>query len=184
MPVAEYNDPLPGEGYNPGRWYQSIDSTKDGIVLGRFVERQVVDKPASKAAGEYIYKKVVGCYMKPAPSDDTSYTELTHYTSNELISRFPDAWKSFIDDREDTVGTTLKGVPWLDRKAINKLFGLGVYNMEQLAALPEKAAAKVFGVPPLRRQAESYLKASRARESVAVKKGKASDAANDMHGRA
>lgn len=184
MPVAEYNDPVPGEGYNPERWYKSIDSTKDGVVLGRFVERQVVDKPKSKAAGEYIYKKVVGCYMKPAPSDDTSYQELTHRTSDTLISKFPDAWKSFIDDREDTEGTTLKGVAWLDRKAINRLFGLGVYNMEQLAALTEKDAAKVFGVPPLRRQAKSYLKTSQANKVVVVKKGKASDAINDMHGRA
>lgn len=183
MPVTEFSDLGPDEGYNPARYFKSsLSNDKDGVVLGRFVERQVVNKPDSVAAGEYIYKTVVGCYMKPAASDDVSYKEVKYDTASDLIDLFPDAWKSYINQRERPEGTTLDGVPFIDRKAKHKLFGLGIETMEQLAGMTEAKSKKVFGIPALRRQAKSYLTTAKQNKSAASKKDKTDDTENDLHG--
>lgn len=173
MPKAHFD---PNQEYSPEAWYPSEDSSeKAGIVLGRFVERQIVDEQASKEAGEYIYKNVIGCYMRPASSADTSYSQLKHDTAEPLIERFKDAWRAFDKHRAKPEGTTLDGVSFIDRSTKFKLLGIGVETMEQLADLDKERQKKVFGAPALVRQAKSYLSTSKG------SKGK-DDAKDDMRG--
>ena len=162
MPASEFNDL--DTAYTPETWFRSEDSDEEkGVVLGRFVERQIVDRPASRKAGEYIYKGVIGCYQKPATSNDISYSELTPATAPSLIKRYYSAWKAFDEQRDKPDGTTLLGVKFLKREDIIKLLGMRVETMEQLAALDEAEQKKFFGLPALQRQAASYLETAKER---------------------
>jgi hypothetical protein len=179
MPAIDFDSSLPREGYSPDQWYPSVDSSKEkGIVLGRFVDRQIVDRAKSKLAGEYIYRDVIGCYQKPASSDDVSYKELVANTAEELLSKYPDAWKAFDDQRPKPEGTTLRGVSFLNKRDIYRLLGLGVETLEQLAKLTDTKAKTVFGVPALKRQAKSWLLTN------AKTKETSGDSKDNMSGRA
>lgn len=136
------------------KWYPAKNETG---VVGRFEYLDLLDVQASLIADETVTRKIVVCRHKGAGSADDSVTKVKDWNQNQLIGRFPDAWKAFHGQEVKIDGTPLDKLGLNDQQTLNLTIN-GVSTVEALSELSDIGCQNLgFGYRKLRDVALEYL---------------------------
>lgn len=140
-------------------WYPGAEPG----VVGYFEQVGIPDVPASEAADELREMPCVVLIAKPVGATDWTPVKVKPHNMQELIRRFPDAWRAFQGEHVDVGGTPLTelGMSGSDIEALRLN---GITSVETMAELSdERAQALGFGKRKQRDAARAYIAAKRDR---------------------
>lgn len=149
------------------QWYPAANERG---VVGRFEYMDLIDVPASKAADEKKTKPIIVLREKVAASTDDTVRKVKPETQEEMIRRFPDAWKAFQGEVVPVSGTPLSEIGFnADKTVMYRLHG--IMNVEQLAQLSDAQCQIVgFGTKKIRDQAQDHLRQKQEAANATVLK--------------
>jgi hypothetical protein len=160
---------------------------KSSVYVTFFTEA-MPDGALSRDAGRQVYKEVEMVKVITLGDKDNNWIAPAHdpFTIDRKrgghmspAQRWPEQYAAFKAGlAEMTVGTPLEHMGFLGKAQIADLQYNGVKTAEQLADLPEAAAAKGFGWRDLREQAKVWL-SDADKNAMAAKAQAERDAANE-----
>jgi len=137
-------------------WFAAKD---DDGVLGRFVELPVIDKAASKEAGENRYKNALHVQLRGRGSNETAVYRVKPTPEGErIIQRFPEAYAAFQGEQVHVDGTPLTELPGLGPEKAGTWQIAGVRTIEELAEAGEHIINRLgFGARDFQKVAKMYV---------------------------
>lgn len=148
------------------KWFPAKGETG---VVGRFeVNHDRPNIPESKKADEFVPMEMIVCRMKVVTDPDESVVPVKPHNKDQLIARFPDAWKDFNGEAIEVDGTPLSELG-LDE---NRILGFrlnAITTVEQLAVLSDAQCETAgLGTKKIRQSAQTYLAEKAGQEQRAV----------------
>lgn len=149
------------------KWFPASEST---LVVGRFIDVEVVDVKASELAQKNIYKTVPALESKVTGSHDTSVQAVKPFNKKELTERFPGAWDYYEEHRivEEVPaavpviaakrGTPLAQAEFLPRDKLPWLEDMGFSTLEQIRDMSDSTVQNLGrGAMTWRKKAQEQL---------------------------
>lgn len=128
------------------QWFAAFeDGRKSTLVVGRFIDGEVVDPIASEKAGKNVWKLVPLLESKIVGSHDVSTQRVKDGKDGnkaELTNRFPGAWEHYMGQKESAAaepdpqvsvsGTPIETLDFIPRQNVAWLRELGFSSAEQI----------------------------------------------------
>lgn len=134
------------------RWAQ------DKKLFVQFYKRAIYSTVKSADAGRPIYDEID--YVKIVMPGDRTGNVDTEATM-EYRHRFSDKWQKYVANQQESVsGTPLETWPVMTVGTVAELKALGIYTVEQLAALSDQQGMNIQGFNRLRLRAQAFLDAA------------------------
>ena len=151
-------------------WFPASD---DPNLMGRFVDRPIVDQRKSEEKGENVYKMVAMLELRPKGHKDIAAHRLKPHNSEELIRRFPDSWKSYQGEQVEMTGTPLTDLPGLSPERAAGWSIVGIRTVEDLATANDAVLNNLgFGARDHQKKAKNMLAAQEREQGEAEPKPK------------
>lgn len=134
------------------RWAQ------DSKLYVQFYKRAVFNKMKADEAGRPIYDEFD--YVKIIiPGDRTGNVDTE--VNAEYKARFAEKWAKYQANQQEAVsGTPLETWPAMTVGTVAEMKALGIYTVEQLAALSDQQGMNIQGFNRLRLRAQAFLDAA------------------------
>lgn len=137
---------------NGPTWYAGAEPG----VVGYFTTVGIPDIPATEKADQLVEMPCVVLIAKPIGATDWTPVKVKPSNKDELVRRFPDAWRAFQGEFVDPGGTPLTDIGLTGSK-IEELRLAGIMSVETLAELSdERAQALGFGMRKKRDEAREF----------------------------
>jgi hypothetical protein len=187
--VLEGLDTEPEIDFDANDWNQKVyDPESD---RGNYVEFKNVSVP-SRHLKRYVSR--IGCYIhQPGLSRDVTFHVITKgeeedgtlkftEVGKELIRRFSNQWKAFLQGREAvTKGEPLEHCGFLNAAQVDNLKHLKLFTVEDLAALPDSAIPSLgHGGMTLKLRAQAHLDKSKGSTMLDKLIGEKEDLRNEV----
>lgn len=154
------------------QWFAAFeDGKKSTLVVGRFIDGEVVDPLASEKAGKNVWKPVPILESKIVGSHDVSTQRVKDGkdgNKNELTNRFPGAWEHYVSQKDivdassapgvSSSGTPIEELDFIPRQNVAWLRELGFSSAEQIRDMSDTVVQGLGrGALQWRKKAKEFL---------------------------
>jgi len=140
-----------------------IERAADDKLFVRFYTKALRNEEKSLEAGRAIFEEQVFINIK-IPGDKNN--DVNRVAFPEDIQRFPGHYERFRKGQEQVIGTPLNAVPFLNDAQVEEYKALYIRTVEQLAALSDVQASKIFGSVAHKQEAQKFLDSFKSADSL------------------
>jgi hypothetical protein len=140
-----------------------IERATDDKLFVRFYTKATKNEAKSQEAGRAIFEEQVFINIK-IPGDKNN--DVNRIAFPEDITRFPIHYERFRKGQEQVIGTPLNAVPFLNEAQVEEYKALYIRTVEQLAALSDVQASKIFGSVAHKQEAQKFLDSFKSADSL------------------
>jgi len=140
-----------------------IERAADDKLFVRFYTKATKNEAKSQEAGRAIFEEQVFINIK-IPGDKNN--DVNRIAFPEDITRFPIHYERFRKGQEQVIGTPLNAVPFLNEAQVEEYKALYIRTVEQLAALSDVQASKIFGSVAHKQEAQKFLDSFKSADSL------------------
>jgi len=135
----------------------------DDKLFVKFYAKATKDEAKSQEAGRAIFEEKVYVNIK-IPGDKNN--DVNRIAFPEDIMRFPIHYERFRKGQEQVIGTPLNAVPFLNEAQVEEYKSMYIRTVEQLAALSDVQASKIFGSVGHKQQAQAFIDAFKSTDAL------------------